>query len=372
MITKFYPLKFENLTRDYYFGGRRIAEFFNRKLPEGIIAETWELSDHSGNPGIVQNGFWSGCSLHSLIERYGADLMGSKKTGDIYNRFPLLLKFLDVHQYVLLQIHPNDEFCKRHGFEDSGKAEAWHILWAEPNAVIYYGTRHGVNLADISTAIDENRVLDLLQPIPVKAGDTIYIPPGRIHAIGAGILLFEIQQNSDVTIIPEFLFLHGVAIEESRDGIAKQMFLDQIRLEEIPQGEEKIRPLAIPCGENKRIFHMACNNFALEEWHINSPWKVNSHPDKFVAFTTVEGQGQIIYDGGKESYQAGRTIFIPAKMGDYQIVPSIPSHLLCSYVPDLFSDVITPLRHAGFSDLEITGLGGYGVSNDLISLMRCS
>jgi mannose-6-phosphate isomerase len=388
-----YPLTFQTLIRGYDYGDRRIAEHFQRDLPPGIVAETWELSDHPSNPGVVSNGPLAGRMLHSLIEELGPALMGTAIARTADRPFPLLLKFLDVARYLGVQIHPDDAFCAEAGFSDSGKSEAWHIVWAEPGATAYWGLKPGVTKADVAAAIDRlpppqarppraqmtrsavnatlasHPVLALMQPVPVQAGDTLYVPPGWIHACGPGVLMFEVQQNSDVTMAPQQLFAGGRTADAWTVSQAKELFLAQLVADDAPAGQEQIPPLSVEEGANERRYLLASRYFALEEWRVREPWSVLSHQEKFVALTTLEGQGTIEHSSGQEAYRPGSTIMIPAGMGPYRLVPHRPSRLLRSYVGDLQADIIAPLRSAGFPDTAIAALGGPRTANDLHALL---
>ena len=220
--------------------------------------------------------------------------------------------------------------------------------------------------AEVDATLASHPVLALMRPVPVQAGDTLYVPPGWIHACGPGVLIFEVQQNSDVTMAPQRLFASGRTTGDRTLSQAKEMFLAQLVADDVPAGQGPIPPLSVGEGANERRYLLASRYFVLEEWRVREPWAVLPHPDKFVALTTLEGQGTIEHSSRHEVYRPGCTIMIPASMGPYRLVPRQPSRLLRSYVGDLQADIIAPLRSVGFPDAAIAALGGPAVANDLL------
>ncbi|MFA5786554.1 MAG: type I phosphomannose isomerase catalytic subunit [Actinomycetota bacterium] len=353
-----YPLKFQPLIRDYYFGGRRLAEMFARPLPDGVVAETWELSDHPSNPAVVDNGALAGRTLSDLIGEWGEDLVGSRILAAFGNRLPLLLKFLDVHQLVAAQVHPDDAYAQARGLDEMGKTEAWHVVYAEPGASVFRGMRSRATRSDLEAAADAGDLTGVLQPVVVEAGDTVFVPAGCVHAIGAGMVLFEIQQNSDVTLTPWCLFQNGQVIESTLAGAGREMFMEQVTFESSPAEEAKVSPVVLAEDGGERRFLVACRQFELESWSVRDVWEEPAHPDMFVALTPLNGEGVIEYGaGGEETYEAGRTLMIPAGIGDYRLRPRTESVVLRSCVADLDRDVVRPLREAGIVSAAIAQLG---------------
>ncbi|MDD4737001.1 MAG: class I mannose-6-phosphate isomerase [Kiritimatiellae bacterium] len=194
MTTALYPLTFRPIYKDYLWGGSRIIERYHRKTTMEFCAESWEITDRKDGESVVAQGLLEGCTLHELIQEYGASLLGEAVPAA---NFPLLIKLIDAKESLSIQVHPNDASARESGGE--AKTEAWYILDADPEASVYAGFREPVTPEVFSQSVREGHLPDLLQHIPVKKGDVIFIPGGRIHAIACGCLLLEVQQNSNTT-----------------------------------------------------------------------------------------------------------------------------------------------------------------------------
>lgn len=192
-----YPLKFKPDFKERVWGGRALEQF-GLELPEGHIGEGWMIADHPNGTSTVINGEFAGKGLDEVRESYGEILFGTKGFSQKTGRFPLLVKLLDCNDDLSVQVHPSDDYEKLAKGE-LGKTEMWYVLDAKPGAKIIYGLKEGVDREQLKKAIEEDRILDSLQEVSVQAGDSFYIPAGTVHALGAGVLVAEIQQNSDTT-----------------------------------------------------------------------------------------------------------------------------------------------------------------------------
>ena len=192
-----YPLTFRPVFKERVWGGREIERLYGKTLPPGApIGESWEISDRPGDAGVVTNGPLAGKDLRWLMENHAAELLGGAKpaTG---NRFPLLCKILDAREKLSLQVHPPASKAAALGGEP--KTEMWFVADAAPAAELYVGLKRGVTRAEFERKIRDGSVAECFHRLPVKTGDAMFLPSGRVHAIGAGLVLFEIQQNSDTT-----------------------------------------------------------------------------------------------------------------------------------------------------------------------------
>jgi len=192
-----YPLTFHPIFKERVWGGREISRLYGKQLPPGApIGESWEISDRPGDTSVIANGPLAGKDLRWLMENHAAELLGGAKpaTG---NRFPLLCKILDAREKLSLQVHPPANQAAELGGEP--KTEMWFITDAVPGAELYVGLRRGVTRAEFEKKIRDGSVAECFHRVPVKAGDAMFLPSGRVHAIGAGLVIFEIQQNSDTT-----------------------------------------------------------------------------------------------------------------------------------------------------------------------------
>lgn len=191
------PLIFHPVYRRYIWGGRGFATVFARDLPPGDdYAESWELVDRGNDQSVVAAGPWAGRSLGELVRDHGHELLGSQRATD---RFPLLFKFLDACRDLSVQVHPDDARAARLGTPDLGKTEAWYVVAAAPGSRIFAGLRPGIDTRGLAAALGSGRCEDVLHSFVAQPGDCVFIPAGTVHAIGAGLLVAEIQQSSDVT-----------------------------------------------------------------------------------------------------------------------------------------------------------------------------
>lgn len=191
-----YPLIFQPIFKDRVWGGRRLETLYGKKLPPAIpVGESWEVSDRPGDLSVVVNGPLAGKDLHWLIEHYRTALVGHSSLH--HGRFPLLIKILDAREKLSLQVHPPAQKARELGGEP--KTELWYIADADPGAELFVGLKQGITRAEFEKRIAAGDIEKCFHRIPVKSGDAMFLPSGRVHAIGAGLVIFEIQQNSDTT-----------------------------------------------------------------------------------------------------------------------------------------------------------------------------
>jgi mannose-6-phosphate isomerase len=192
-----YPLIFQPVFKERVWGGRELERLYGKKLPPGeVIGESWEISDRPGDASVIANGPLAGKDLRWLMEHHAVEILGSAKPAP-GGRFPLLCKILDAREKLSLQVHP--PAGKAAELKGEPKTEMWFIADAAPDASLYVGLKNGVTRAEFEKKISDGSVADCFHRIPVKAGDAMFLPSGRVHAIGDGLVIFEIQQNSDTT-----------------------------------------------------------------------------------------------------------------------------------------------------------------------------
>ncbi|MDA7497301.1 class I mannose-6-phosphate isomerase [bacterium] len=196
MTEKLYPLTFNPIFKERIWGGRNLERLFGKPVPvEKVIGESWEVSDREGDESVVNQGPLAGVSLRQLVETYGAELVGVSKLWE--GRFPLLVKILDAQQKLSLQVHPPLDVASQLGGDP--KTEMWFIANCQANSDLYVGLRTGVSRALFEDKIQKGLVAECFHRIAVQDGDALFLPSGRVHAIGSGNVIFEIQQNSDTT-----------------------------------------------------------------------------------------------------------------------------------------------------------------------------
>ncbi len=305
-----YPLIFKPIYKDYLWGGDRIIKRYRRPDPPGIYAESWEISDRVENMSRVAAGPLAGRSLAELIAQYGRDLLGALGPA---GRFPLLLKILDARERLSVQVHPDAESAPAVGGEP--KTELWYVLEAPPGAVVYAGFKPGVTAGRLSRAIRDGTVAGLLAEAPAAAGDVIYIPGGRIHAVGAGCLLLEIAQNSDTT----FRVFDWNRL--GRDGRPRALQVDRalrcIRWHD-PAPARVPAPAVAPAA-GVILERFVAPGFRLDQLAVGATLACSTEGRGFQLLFVEEGAVQVRADHGAAAAPAGTTVLIPAAAGAYEI-----------------------------------------------------
>lgn len=311
-----YPIKFENLYYDKIWGGRDL-EAFRDNLPEGNIGESWDIACHPNGTGIVANGKFKGMSFTELIEGYKEEVLGSEIKGD---RFPLLIKLINAKDKLSVQVHPDDEY----GFrveKEPGKTEIWYVVEAFQGANLVVGTKDCTKEQFVE-AIDKGEFDKYLNKIPVKKGDVYFVKSGLVHAIGEGVIIAEIQQNSDTTYrVYDYNRGRDLHVDKALDVIDFSL-----------KGERSAGIKVEKEGYTKNYYAL-CEHFALVEYDIKDKIVENSDKERFHVLTCVQGEGAISYKDGVENLKKGDSILIPAALGEYTISGQLK--VLKSYVPNI-------------------------------------
>jgi mannose-6-phosphate isomerase len=350
-----YPIKLSYHVRDYYFGERLIPELLGKVgAPGGVVAETWEISDYRETTGTVENGPYTGRTLHDLAEEFPDELVGEGWRGP---HFPILLKFLDASHMLPIHLHADDETAQRKHDEPHGKTEAWHILWAEPGATILAGIKDDPTREELFEAFKAQDYDSVMPRHEITVGDTVYVPGGILHTFGPDTLIIEVQQTSDLGqfVMPTDLYGNRLSEEEWDANI--KATLDELKTDYLPRPNPG---LVLEDGPNRRVLCCAGPHFALERWRLATPHTEPSHPDRFVTLSNVgDAAVEIEHGGGSETLGRAESRVLPAAIGEMRVVPGAAGEtsLVACYVPDLRRDVVEPLREAGYSDEEIRGLG---------------
>jgi len=297
-----YPIKFQNLYYHKIWGGRDL-ESFRDNLPEGNIGESWDIACHPNGTGIVENGFYMGTRFDDLVKEYGHSLVGSKVN---IEKFPLLVKLVNTKEKLSVQVHPGDEYAAKYE-GDYGKTEAWYVIDAKPGATLIVGTKDCTK-EEFEIAIKSGKVETYLNKIEVVKGDCFLINSGLVHAICEGIIVAEIQQNSDVTYrVYDYGRPREIHVEKA---LAVTNFYLQC---ENLKGKEVIFD-----GYKKSLL---CKNeyFGIEKIIIEKSVEGNSSEEKFDILTCVDGEGIIEGKGYTEKIKMGDSYLIPATLGKYKI-----------------------------------------------------
>ncbi len=297
------PIVFEPLFMERVWGGRRLETLLGKRLPPGErIGESWELVDREIAQSVVHDGPLRGATLHELWTQHRDEVFGSRMPDA--ERFPLLFKVLDAQERLSLQVHPPAEVAKRLGGEP--KTEMWYVLDTFLDADIYAGLNHGVTREDFVGALLEGRVADLVHRIPARAGDTLAIPSGRVHAIGDGNLIIEVQQNSDTTY--RVFDWNRLGLDGKPRQLHVEESLQSIDFDDIEPG--------ITQGEGDVL--VANAHFCVEKWTLDAPRIVPR--DVFSVVTVVGGEVEC----GVCAFKLGDFFLVPATQSDRDIKARAP------------------------------------------------
>jgi mannose-6-phosphate isomerase len=354
---KWYPLELTFHVRAYAFGERLIPDMLGKAdVPEGVVAETWEVSDQKDARATILNGELAGRSFHEVVLEHPEEVVGAGWDGP---HFPLLAKFLDASNMLPVHLHADDVTAAAVYAEPNGKSEAWHILWAEPGATILAGIRDGATDDDLVAAFKRQDYDAVMYRYPISAGDTIYVPGGILHSFGPNTLIFEIQQTSDLAqnVMPVDL-LGNQYPEAVWDANIKQT-LAELRRDYLPVPNPG---LTIQRGKNSYRYGGAGPYFALERWSLREPHDEPAHPERCLTVSCFGDPVEITYAGGHFTLDRAQSCVVPAALGAFTVDPRGNGDLIVCYVPDLAKDVIEPLRAAGFQDDQIAALGQVGLS----------
>ncbi|MFD1957428.1 type I phosphomannose isomerase catalytic subunit [Paenibacillus thailandensis] len=309
MDVKPYPLQFKPEMKERVWGGRAL-ERFGLELPAGAIGEGWMIGDHPNGTTKVVNGELAGVGLDAIRERYGREWFGSRGFSEKNGRFPLLIKLLDCNDDLSIQVHPTDDYEGLPAGE-LGKTEMWYILDAKPGAKIIYGLKDNVDRQTMETAIAEGRIMDTLQEVPVKAGDAFYIPAGTVHALCAGVVVAEIQQNSDTTYR---LFDYN---RPGLDGKLRELHIED-SLNVIAYdgaGAVHLTSTETPAGQWLTI--ASSPYFVVEKGVVDAPWRLGTSRESFSILIIAEGEGSLQWADGEKPVKAGECYLLPATLGEY-------------------------------------------------------
>lgn len=311
----FYPIKFRPVYKDYLWGGRNLKKL-GRTLPEGIVAESWEVSAHPDGVSIIANGDFAGMPLPELVAKFGKQIIGTKLPKAYLDQFPLLIKLIDANQRLSVQVHPDDHYAKAYegGF---GKNEMWYIISANPGAEIIYDIISGTTRETFSKAVRENRIESCLKTIPVTAGDAFNIPAGMVHGLGAGIVLAEIQQSSNLTY--RLYDYNRTDTHGNRRPLHIEKALEVINFKSAGQAE-KLRGLITENtpGLIKKELIANCY-FKVDLCELNGELHETTAGERFSSYTFLEGDGRIIYEEGSLPFKTAESILIPAALRNYTI-----------------------------------------------------
>jgi mannose-6-phosphate isomerase len=324
-----YPLKFVPILKERLWGGNRLGSVLDKKAKTGRFGESWELSGVPGNLSQVGNGFLKGNNLQELVEVYMGDLVGEK----VYNRFgtefPVLIKFIDAQDDLSIQVHPDDQLAAERHYSN-GKTEMWYVMEACRDSTLVVGFNRETDKAQYQKALQDKALKNILNFEKVSEGDVFFIPAGRIHAIGKGVLLAEIQQTSDVTY--RIYDWERVDAQGRPRELHTELAVDAIDFKKYDTGRIPYRKLP---QATARI--MQCPYFTANMVCCSQPMEKDyQHLDSFVIYVCISGKC-IINNGAQGlgvEISKGETVLIPASLASIQLVPSEPAEILEVYMSD--------------------------------------
>lgn len=322
------PLVFQPVLKRIRWGGRKLGTMLGKPIgTESDYAESWEIADHSDGMSIVADGPMAGMSLPQVIEKHPEALFGSRSG---LNQFPLLIKFLDANDWLSLQVHPDDRLARNYNPKENGKTEAWVILHAEPTSQICAGLKPGVTREHLKSAVLNGRPEELLNIIQVKAGDCVFVPAGTVHALGPGIVLAEVQQQSNLT----FRLYDWGRLDAS--GQPRPVHLEEsMACTNFHQGpvEPVAGRLLSECGAQVEEL-VRCPYFTIRRHAVQSSTSLSDR-DEFRILMTLSGQGRLEASTGGQLISMGTTVLIPACSKAIQIVPEGSLTVLEIFGPSL-------------------------------------
>lgn len=307
-----HPLKFKPILKERLWGGEKLHTVLGKPITSDITGESWELSTVSGDISEVSNGELANTSLKTLIDKHPEKLLGKSVVERFGKEFPILIKFIDAKQDLSIQLHPNDKLAKqRH--DSFGKTEMWYVMDANPGAELIVGFNKDVTRSEYAKSLEDNTLLDLLNYEPVKEGDTFFINTGKIHAIGAGVLLAEIQQTSDVTYrVFDFN-------RKDKEGNLRELHTD-LALDAIDYQKKDDFKVSYDDKKDTANTMVDCPYFKTNFLHLESDFTQDTvYRDSFTIFMCVDGTGTIQTESGEAIISKGETVLVPASSNSITI-----------------------------------------------------
>jgi mannose-6-phosphate isomerase len=307
----FYPLLFEPIFKERIWGGTKLKEVLNKSFDGSQIGESWELSTVENDISVVANGAFEGMNLNQLIEKYPTEVLGIKSIQYFGNNFPLLFKFIDAKEDLSIQVHPNDALAKeRHN--SFGKTEMWYVMQADDNARLVVGFKDKTNKKEYQEHLENKTLVAVLNEAPVKVGDAFFLETGTVHAIGAGVLIAEIQQTSDIT----YRLYDWDRVDAN--GVGRELHTD-LALDAI-NFEPTNTKLDYEVVKNKSVNLVECPFFKTNILQISDIYNWKKTKESFTVLMCTEGSFTINMLHFKAEFKKGDTILIPAIIDSFDII----------------------------------------------------
>lgn len=311
MSDNLYPLRFHPILKDKIWGGQKLKTLLNKPSNSPNAGESWEISDVEGDTSIIDNGRLKGQSLKDILVTYKSDLIGVKNHEQFGNKFPLLIKFIDAKEDLSIQLHPNDELAaQRHN--SFGKTEMWYVMQADADANLIVGFNQDMTADKYLQHLESKTLTEILNFDKVKRGDTYFIEVGRVHAIGAGVMLAEIQQTSDIT--------YRVYDWDRTDDEGNERELhNDLAIDAFDFNMSDDFRVTYNTDSNVSNKMVSCPYFTTNYLKLNKTIHKVNVQDSFFIYICVEGEATIITKFGIEIIHTGETVLIPACIEDFEI-----------------------------------------------------
>lgn len=298
------PIRFKPHLKRVIWGGDRICKF--KGIPSEVfdIGESWEISPMEGRESVVEEGPYAGKTIRWLVQEFGMQLLGSASVEKYGMRFPLLLKLIDARDDLSVQVHPDDELAeKRHG--SLGKTELWYVISAEKGSLIYSGLTEEMTPEEYARRVADGTFAGTLARHEALPGDVFFLPAGRVHSIGAGVFLAEVQEASDIT--------YRIYDYDRRDADGNPRELHtELAKDAIDYGVKGNYKEPKPSDTDKRATLLACNHFKVERLKVEGPTPLSAESSSFKAVMCVEGSGEVTCEDGSLKIRQGDTVLVPA------------------------------------------------------------
>lgn len=306
------PIKLLPAFKDYLWGGTKLKTDFGKKSDLDIVAESWELSTHKDGQSVVAEGPDAGLTLSEYIDKHGDGILGSN--AQKFDYFPILIKLIDAKDNLSIQVHPSDDYALKNEGE-YGKTEMWYVLDANEGASLYYGFKSEITKDEFEERINNNTLLDVLNKVEVHKGDMFFIESGTVHAIGKGIVICEIQQNSNTT--------YRVYDYDRRDanGNPRELHIKKaIDVSNLAPADQNRSASETVEHEGFSVTRLAeCRYFTVDKVEVDSQAALTVSPDSFKSIIVTDGSGVLTFDGESVDINKGDSIFIPAQDAEYSV-----------------------------------------------------
>ncbi|QGK73269.1 type I phosphomannose isomerase catalytic subunit [Flavobacterium sp. SLB02] len=310
MSTKVYPLQFEPILKDRIWGGEKLKTVLNKPIVSEITGESWELSTVEGDVSVVANGLLKGKSLTELIDQSPNEILGTAVYARFGNQFPLLFKYLDAREDLSIQVHPNDKLAKeRHN--SFGKTEMWYVMQADTDARIIVGFKENSSKDEYLENLHSKTLVSILDDVKVKAGDVFFLETGTVHAIGAGLVVAEIQQTSDITY--RLYDFDRVDAQGNKRELHVDLALDAINYNKVDTYKK------YQTTSNQSNVVVDCPYFTTNFLPLDRKIEVSKNGDNFTVYMCIEGSFEIRFENVTYKYKKGDTVLIPADMHTYSL-----------------------------------------------------